>query len=493
MSCYYSYIGGGCTSTSVSDAVSQPFDIIKFLTGQGAGLGIETCPFTSLGNYDDEEGRYKPTATWEACIAATNNPKGKMQSSFATSMAFVGQQTLVYSWLAFAVLYRSLIHYEWLLSTIVFMLYALIGLFCYYPFDPFLPYPHQTAATVSSLSKYVNHNMYNGTYILYTSGSSRSDPPTAVEHKVPIDDCHKAYLFNEIFLVVQYLSVAIVFALLIVAVRAELTRRRYQLIPKPVPLKLTLAPNVIAFLCFAAYAVMTAFKGMASVTNLDVITANDSPASVFPFAKGSVDVPTVFLIVTTMGVIRGTTRGSTSAFRLAAVAAILHVCLLYPIITGSVEVIRYNDIFSLGKDAFNAEDSNPDTSLRKFFGTGCKGFWQTYYLSFYNDAEAMSTSDFITQNFVHPSPDQASALCRDTWYVFYSEVVVFALMHLQVVACFVVYRANGGRATEMLTGIYDPQPPLPRGVPVPVYEDAGRGDPLLGPSYDGEATYDVSI
>lgn len=91
-----------------------------------------------------------------------------MVSSFPLSMGFLGGQTLVYTWLAFAILYRSLNHYEWLLSTIAFMCYAVLGVVAYYTFNPFLPYPHQTAATVATLTYYIKPDMYDDTFIPYT-------------------------------------------------------------------------------------------------------------------------------------------------------------------------------------------------------------------------------------------------------------------------------------------------------------------------------------
>ena len=316
---YYSYIGSACTNTALSDGQQLPFSLLAGYIAHTVptGLGIETCAFTELNynysSYPLESGTGQlpanPTASWQACMVESNNAEGKMVSSFATSMAFTGGQTLVYTWLAFAILYRSLCHYEWLLSTIAFMLYAVLGVVAYYSFSPYLPYPHQTAATVASLTYYIKPDMYDGSFLAYTP--SYGNPAVAgdpVKIYMDNDECQKAYHFNLGFLVIQYMSVSIVVLLLFIALSAERIRRRYPLTNQMPPLKGTTLPCIICVICLLAYAVMIFSKASASILNLDVMKTKDLPTSVFPFAQGSVDIATIFLIVTTMSVIRGTTR-----------------------------------------------------------------------------------------------------------------------------------------------------------------------------------------
>eukprot|EP00520_Triparma_pacifica_P001006 CAMPEP_0118651738 /NCGR_PEP_ID=MMETSP0785-20121206/10942_1 /TAXON_ID=91992 /ORGANISM="Bolidomonas pacifica, Strain CCMP 1866" /LENGTH=529 /DNA_ID=CAMNT_0006544203 /DNA_START=35 /DNA_END=1622 /DNA_ORIENTATION=- len=477
MCCYYSYIGGGCTNTSLSDKTNLPFGPTTPLAYLQSlkGLGIQTCPFTSMGE-PNATGWYNPTATWEACMVNSNNPTGKMQSAFTTSMAFTGQQTLVYTWLAFAILYRSLCHYEWLLSTIAFNLYAILGVVGYYSFSPFLPYPHQTAATVASLTKYIKPDMYDDSYFTYdfcngaetvidestnftqrlcTQGSA----VTMTSRNIEMTDCDKAYTFNLWFLVIQYISVFIVLCLLVIAFSAERIRRRYPLVNQLPPLKGTIGPTIIAVICLLSYAVMIFSKGSASLTTLSVMTDSDSPSSVFPFAQGSVDIATVFLIVTTMA-LSGERRGRRPAPSGSTVTAILHVSLVYPSIIGNLEVTLYNKIWTKGfgivDTAAWATELTTPVEQTGFFGTGCRGFWNTYYLSFYNDASDPNLTNNVKDgNWVHPSPDQVDNLCWDTWISFVAQSVIFVLMHVQVVACSLVYKQNKGRPTD----VYDPQPP----------------------------------
>jgi hypothetical protein len=220
------------------------------------------------------------------------------------------------------------------------------------------------------------------------------------------DSCDKAYHWNLSFLVVQYASVAIVVLLLGIAFSAERIRRRYPLQNPFPPLTGTTVPCVISAVVLAAYAVMVVSKADASIVNLSIMKDNLAANNGFPFAQGSVDICTVMLIVATMcvassllapppltfslsypsssllrSVIRGTTRGSTSAFRLASVASILHIALVYPIVVGNYEVMDYNSMWTRG------DYYGPDASggLSHIFGTGCRGFWATYYLSYYND------------------------------------------------------------------------------------------------------------
>ena len=109
-----------------------------------------------------------------------------------------------YTWLGFGIMFRSLCHYEWLPSTIAFMLYAVLGVVAYYAFNPFLPLPHQTPATVASMTAYIRSDMYDEL-------SSN-------------DGCEKAYQFNLTFLVLQYVAVGVVVLLLIVAFKANAIR-----------------------------------------------------------------------------------------------------------------------------------------------------------------------------------------------------------------------------------------------------------------------------
>ncbi|GMI23040.1 hypothetical protein TeGR_g9670, partial [Tetraparma gracilis] len=411
------YVAAACTNADVSTNYEA--------------YGIHTC------DYDAEH-------DWQACLVEGNNSGGKMVSSFSTSMAFTGQQTLVYTWLAFAILFRSLCHYEWLLSTIAFMLYAVLGVVAYYSFNPFLPYPHQTAATVASLTYFIRPEMYDNTG--YTVTDANGDKEFILN-----DSCDKAYHWNLSFLVVQYASVAIVVLLLGIAFSAERIRRRYPLQNPFPPLTGTTVPCVISAVVLAAYAVMVVSKADASIVNLSIMKDNLAANNGFPFAQGSVDICTVMLIVATMSVIRGTTRGSTSAFRLASVASILHIALVYPIVVGNYEVMDYNSMWTRG------DYYGPDASggLSHIFGTGCRGFWATYYLSYYNDPNDLDLTKLLTGNFVFPSKEQSDSLCNDTWVSFVAQGIIFVLMHFQIVFCGMVYKQNKGRPTD----IYDPQPP----------------------------------
>ena len=184
------------------------------------------------------------------------------------------------------------------------------------------------------------------------------------------------------------------------------------------------------------YAVMVVSKASASVTMLDQIQnpAEGSPelGYMFPFAQGTVDVATIMLIVSGMSVIRGTSRQSTSAFRLASVAAVLHVALSYPSVVGNLETMKENELWHTGKFPTNiiARD-----------GYGCSNFIYLYFAQYYSE--------------VLPTQDHASAFCRDVKFAGYAQMLIFGVMHLQIFACLFVYKKNKGRPTD----IYDPAPP----------------------------------
>ena len=430
MCSYYSYISGACATLQTNQFIPTCKYDTKWNTVKNATSG-ETYGWQDMQTCFVQSNFPYPQSVLEDPSKTGN--VGKTPTSFPTSMAFLGQQTLVYTWLAFGILFRSLNHYEWLQSTISFMLYAMLGVTAYYAFNPYLPFPHQTPATVVSLTAYVRSDMYDN--LPNNEDGSR---------------CDKAYQFNVAFLAVQYMSVGIVAVLLIVALKAEGIRRRYPLASSLPPLKRTTLPCVLAGLTLVCYAVMVISKADASLITVEIFrnAGLKSLQSLFPFAQGSVDIVTVFLIVSTMSVIRGTSRQSTSAFRLAAVAAVIHVALVYPSIMGSFEVMKFNDMWNMG-DAVAEDMSFPQNPYLMFLigdHPGCKHFIYTYFLTYYNDmtqATLMSHAPYIA-----PTDSQAAAWCKDTWVAVYAQVGMLVCMHLQVLACLVVYKSNQGRPTE---------------------------------------------
>jgi len=374
---------------------------------------------------------------WQTCYVQANNAggladMGNMVSNFPTSMAFLGQQTLVYTWLAFAVMFRSLCHYEWLPSTIAFMLYAVLGVVAYYSFNPFIPLPHQTPATVASMTAYIRHDMYKD---MYDDDDDDNEYP----------NCDKAYHFNLAFLVIQYVSVAVVLLLLVVALKANFIRMRYPSNNQLPPLSGYKVPVALSAVALCGYTAMVVAKASASITVLDQIRnpsksqfAPESATYIFPFAQGTVDIATIMLIVSGMSVIRGTSRQSTSAFRLASVAAILHVALSYPSVVGNLKTMAQNSLWT---------DGSFPTNLISKDGDGCYNFMYQYYYAYYNE--------LIYWNDSTDSTDITSTMCRDISVAGVSQLVIFCVMHIQIFACLYVYKNNKGRPTD----VYDPHLP----------------------------------
>ena len=52
------------------------------------------------------------------------------------SAAAAGQQTVIFSMLAAVTLYRALAHPEWIVSTLAFVFYSIIGCLCFFSFAP---------------------------------------------------------------------------------------------------------------------------------------------------------------------------------------------------------------------------------------------------------------------------------------------------------------------------------------------------------------------
>ena len=82
------------------------------------------------------------SSDWQSCILYGEAPPSTgYNSRFAISAAATGQQTVIFSMIATLTTYRSLHHPEWIVSTLSFVGYAIIGAFCFESFGPSIPFP----------------------------------------------------------------------------------------------------------------------------------------------------------------------------------------------------------------------------------------------------------------------------------------------------------------------------------------------------------------
>ena len=101
-------------------------------------------------------------------------------------------------------------------------------------------------------------------------------------------------------------------------------------------------------------------------------------------------------------------------------------------------------------------------------GHGCKHLFYTYYMSFYdNNANIMQAPPVVV-----PNDDEAGSLCRDTWVMVVAQLCIFGLMHLQIIACSIVYKNNAGRPTDAVYENPNATAPPPQGYSEPLLQGA---------------------
>ena len=133
----------------------------------------------------------------------------------------------------------------------------------------------------------------------------------------------------------------------------------------------------------------------------------------WPFAQPTLDLGIICVVVATMAVLRGVTRQSVSAFRLAAVASAIHVVLRFPTVVGTLEEM----------DAFALWPWQPASRCRAHFEQ--------------------------QPDFLGPSGAQARALCTATRCAVGGVAFTFVCMFLNVGACLRCFLANAERPSML--------------------------------------------
>jgi hypothetical protein len=101
------------------------------------------------------------------------------------------------------------------MSTLVFVLYSIIGCLCFFSFSPSIPFPSNLTANVLTLMVFVKPSMYDD--VSFSNDNSNRDKGDDEAKAL----CKTAYNFNLTFLIVQYVSIALVGCLFVIGVLAE--------------------------------------------------------------------------------------------------------------------------------------------------------------------------------------------------------------------------------------------------------------------------------
>jgi hypothetical protein len=288
-------------------------------------------------------------------------------------------------------------------------------------------------------------------------------------------DCSGAHTLNLAFIIVNYLFVGITLGVLLVLIKAEIARRsnrqtyrqRYFMrgdaegdfmVGVKTP-HFLIALAALGFLTFQSAKLDASLNALESSQNWPLIDLHNTPGMyikelvpnpfstkikpladmtvypkiaydlVFningwlPSKKPYINIDTILLIVTTMSVIRGGTRQSVSAFRMASVSSALYVIVSWPVIVGNMENMQSAELWP----------------------------WN----------ERKKCTDFFTgKAFLYPNSDQSEALCTDTQLAVIGSLVVFIAMNLNIFACLRVFVYNKNRqsmtADDIAQDSFDP-------------------------------------
>jgi hypothetical protein len=246
------------------------------------------------------------------------------------SLRYVGFQSVVFSLISHAALNRALRHPTWLPATIAVMIWCFFAVLTYYTIEPIIPVPTETNGTTLLFfyytKKYIFDNINSGDNI-----------------------CSTAYDTIWGYLTLLLCILLNMFGCIIIACRAEYVRLHLPNRKKFQPLNYTQLPALICGLIILVYALIVTLKIITSMTMITAIhNFHQSLTEVaiqgtgiwfdnnfYPFQKGSIDLNSILFLGTIASVIRGYSRESTSAFRLAATMAFAYVITSYPGLVGA--------------------------------------------------------------------------------------------------------------------------------------------------------------
>lgn len=246
------------------------------------------------------------------------------------ALGYIGFQAVIFSIVAHGSLNRALRHPSWLPATLALMVWCMFAILTYYTVNPIIPIPAKTNATTIIFMMYSKMHIFND----INDGDN---------------NCNKAFTYMWVYLAVILAIILNVFLSLLVGLRAEWARLHAPNRKTFQPLQGTVFPVVVCCISIVFYLLNCFSKLSASKIILDAIHDYDSSREetalsgekvwfddyFFPFQKGSLDISSLLFISTFMSIIRGYSRQSVSAFRLAAGTAFAYALTAYPGLVGA--------------------------------------------------------------------------------------------------------------------------------------------------------------
>lgn len=140
-----------------------------------------------------------------------------------------------------------------------------------------------------------------------------------------------------------------------IAIYGEIIRYRSPNKQHYTHLKYTEIPLVLSVLMFLCYVCSLCAKMTTTITELNAVKDYDVPIDeatglwfpsiYYPFPDAPLDVPTLLGVSTVLGVVRGYTVQSISAFKVAAINGVAFAVLLYAPLCGAFEFYDYHHFY----------------------------------------------------------------------------------------------------------------------------------------------------
>jgi len=322
---------------------------------------------------------------WMTCFVRLGRFKRQTDLTFVEAASAYGCQVAVFSNIAIATTTHALHHTALLPSVIPMVVYDLLCILSYFSLQHVTPFPTQLEATLLSMTKYVHPSMYDSLGLGET--------------------CDSAVRFAMAFVALCYASLFIVTCVFCIAVYGNYLRKKALPAARVATLHKTIWPNRLARIVFLGYIIQLVGKAGSSILGIDTFQKTLAP-TYYPAATTTLDPTTIFLVVANMAVIRGTLARSSSAFRLGAASTIMYLATTWP---GMVAAVTLFSTYNLFTD---------HGCLHAFEGS---------------------------VKFGIPDKHETLLFCAYSRASFVGEMVIFAAMHAQLVACTMCFMRNRKR------------------------------------------------
>jgi hypothetical protein len=107
---------------------------------------------------------YTKPDSWQFCVIYADSTvqlwDKKLLDGVPTMIAYIGLMNMFYTWAAVAATFRALFHFEWIPSTICFLLFNVFGQMAYYQSSNLVTVPAKLPLTLAAVTDWVSLDMY---------------------------------------------------------------------------------------------------------------------------------------------------------------------------------------------------------------------------------------------------------------------------------------------------------------------------------------------